>query len=130
MEHVSFTGPIYDFKAKMNAYASCDVFVLPSSYEGTSQALFEAMSQAKPIVSTKRGGIPYQVSDGKEALLVEYNDSKALGKAILTLLDDKKLAEELGSCAHEKVKNFVYSKLVRQIEEIYLDALKENKRGM
>jgi glycosyltransferase involved in cell wall biosynthesis len=119
-----FTGPIYDFKVKMGAYAAADVFVLPSGYEGTSQAIFEAMAQARPIVATNRGGIPFQVEDGKEAILVEYGNVTSIATVILRLLDNRKLSESLGERAKEKVKNFTYPVLVDQLEEIYRDILK------
>jgi glycosyltransferase involved in cell wall biosynthesis len=124
-DKVVFTGPIYDFDSKMQAYASCDVFTLPSSYEGTSQAIFEAMSQSRPIVATKKGGIPFQVTNEKEARLVDYNDPEYFKKTILMLLTNKKLAKDLGSNAYEKVKNFTYSKLAKQIEQIYTDEMEK-----
>jgi len=122
-EKVLFTGPIYDFTTKMQAYATADVFVMPSGYEGTSQAIFEAMAQARPIVATNRGGIPYQVRHEKEALLVDYENEKALASAILRLLRDKKLASLLGENARKRVRKFTYSVLVNQIERIYEEML-------
>lgn len=125
LDHMVFTGPIYDFETKMQAFAASDVFVLPSGYEGTSQSIFGAMSQARPIVATNRGGIPFQIGHQLEGLLVEYADEKALASAILRLLDDKKFAISLGLKAKEKVKGFTYSILAKQIEDIYLDMVKE-----
>jgi len=104
------------------------VFVLPSGYEGTSQSIFGAMAQARPIVATNRGGIPFQIRHQEEGLLVEYADKKALASAILRLLDDKKFAIGLGLKAKQKVKRFTYSILARQIEDIYLDMVKEKGR--
>jgi len=118
-ENLVFTGPIYDFKTKMQAYAAADVFVLPSGYEGTSQAIFEAMAQGKSIVATNRGGIPFQVEHEKEAILIEYEDKKALASAVLRLLNDRAFAVKLGTMARKKVKSFTYTVLVSQIEEIY-----------
>ncbi|MDG6994372.1 MAG: glycosyltransferase family 4 protein [Nitrososphaerota archaeon] len=114
-----FTGPIYDLQKKMQAYASCDLFVLPTTYEGTSQAIFEAMSQARPIVSTSVGGIPSQIKSGREGLLVEYGDESALREAALDLLTNRKKAEALGQAAREKVKSFTYPVLASRLEEIY-----------
>lgn len=122
-ENLLFTGPIYDFKTKMQAYAAADVFVMPSGYEGTSQAIFEAMAQAKPIVATNRGGIPFQVEHEKEALLFEYGDENALASAVLTLLENRQLASLLGRNAKGKVKKFTYSVLVDQLEDIYEEML-------
>ncbi|MEM2921989.1 MAG: glycosyltransferase family 4 protein [Candidatus Bathyarchaeia archaeon] len=117
--NVVFTGPIYDLFEKMSAYASCDVFVMPSGYEGTSQSIFEAMSQAKPIVATNRGGIPFQVEDGKEALLVEFGDERGIANSILKLLSDTETANEMGERARRKVETFTYPALARRVEEIY-----------
>jgi len=128
LDHMVFTGPIYDFETKMQAFATSDVFVLPSGYEGTSQSIFGAMAQARPIVATNRGGIPFQIRHEKEGLLVEYANEKALASAILRLLDDKKFAIDLGLKAKEKVKGFTYSILAKQIEDIYIDMVKEKGR--
>jgi len=123
-DHLIFTGPIYDFKTKMQAYAAADVFVLPSGYEGTSQAIFEAMAQARPIVATNRGGIPFQVENGKEAVLIDYGDFKALAEAVSRLLEDREFALRLGLRAKEKVKEFTYPLLANQIEELYNEVAK------
>ena len=114
-----FTGAIYDFQEKMEAYASCDVFVLPTTYEGTSQAIFEAMSQARPIVATDVGGIPSQIENEKEGLLVPSGDDSSLLDAIMRLLGDPQFAAQLGYMARTKVKNFRYSALAFNIVMIY-----------
>jgi len=120
-ENISLIGPIYDFEQKMNAYESCNVFVMPSGYEGTSQAIFEAMAHGKPIVASNRGGIPFQVEHEKEALLVEYSDVEGFSKSILRILEDPKLASCLGSRAKSKVKNFTYSVLAHQLDTLFND---------
>jgi glycosyltransferase involved in cell wall biosynthesis len=119
---VRFLGPIYDFQQKMQAYASATVFVLPTTYEGTSQAIFEAMSQAKPVVATKVGGIPYQITDGVEGFLVEYGDSRALAGKIAEVLKDPVLAAELGRRGKERVQGNRYSVLTANLEKIYEQA--------
>lgn len=119
---VFFTGPIYGFEEKMEAYASCDVFVLPTTYEGTSQAVFEAMSQARPIVATAVGGIPFQIESGKEGTLVPYGDLPALAAGIESMLNNPELAAELGANARAKVsRSFRYSMLASNMAEIYRD---------
>jgi glycosyltransferase involved in cell wall biosynthesis len=128
LDHLVFTGPIYDFETKMQAFAASDVFVLPSGYEGTSQAIFGAMAQARPIVATNRGGIPFQIGHEQEGLLVEYANERALASAILRLLDDNEFAIGLGLKAKEKVKSFTYSILANQIENIYFDMAKNKER--
>jgi len=123
-KNVFFVGPEYDFTRKMQAYAACDVFVMPTTYEGTSQAIFEAMSQGKPIVATSVGGIPFQIENGREGILVPYGDDRALKQAVVRVLRDKTLAEALGSSARRKVESFTYPVLASGIEKIYEEVVR------
>lgn len=125
-EHVTFTGMISDFKEKMEAYSSCDAFCLPTSYEGTSQAIFEAMTQGKPIVATRTGGIPYQVEDGREGYLVEYGNVDALADALVRVLKDGQMAAEMGAFARKKAMEFQYPNLAVGLQSIYQEILQNN----
>ena len=121
---VRFTGPIYDTREKMQAYAACDVFCLPSGYEGTSQSIFQAMAQGKPVVATDAGGIPFQVNHKVEGLLVPYGDPTALSTSILQLLEDHNLARRMGNAAKRKVERFCYDRLAEQMKGIYEGLIK------
>ncbi|HZW57121.1 MAG TPA: glycosyltransferase family 4 protein [Nitrososphaerales archaeon] len=127
-KNVYLLGPIYEYVEKMKAYASCDVFALPTSYEGTSQAIFEAMSQARPIISTNTGGIPFQIEDGKEGILLPYGDNSQLLRSIERLVEDRDFASKLGNSAKEKVKAFRYSTLASELFRIYESTVKGKLR--
>ena len=47
--------------------AACDVFALPSLYEGTSLAVLEAMAARRPVVSSAIGGTDELIDDGEPA---------------------------------------------------------------
>ena len=121
---VTFTGMISDFKEKMEAYSSCDLFCLPTSYEGTSQAIFEAMTQGKPIVATRTGGIPYQLDGGDSGFLVDYGDVKGLAQAMAATLRDSSKARELGAHARMRVAGFQYPILASDMLSIYEEIVK------
>jgi glycosyltransferase involved in cell wall biosynthesis len=123
---VHFLGPIYDFEEKMEAYSSCDVFALPTSYEGTSQSIFEAMAQGKPVVSTSVGGVPYQLTDGVEGRLVPYSNPEALSSAIIEILGNRGLAFEMGTLGRKRVESQKYSVLAGELEGIYQEAKPPN----
>ncbi|MDA4136362.1 MAG: glycosyltransferase family 4 protein [Thaumarchaeota archaeon] len=116
---VHFPGPIYDFEEKMQAYASSDVFVLPTAFEGTSQAIFEAMAQGKPVVATRVGGIPSQLTDGEEGFLVEHADPGALAAKVIEVLKTPGLASEMGKKGRQKVEAHRYSILASNLVKIY-----------
>lgn len=92
----------------LDMYALCDVFVLPAIHipgdmEGFGIVLAEANAAGKPVVSSRIGGIPDAVQDGKSAILVQPEDWKAFTKAILELLGDEVLRKEMGVNGQEFV---------------------------
>lgn len=116
---VRFTGMISDFEEKMQAYSACDVFVLPTSYEGTSQAIFEAMSQGRPVVASRVGGVPYQVEDGRQGYLVDYGSIQALSDRVARVLKGGDEIQEMARQARARAEDFRYSKLVRGLLSVY-----------
>jgi glycosyltransferase involved in cell wall biosynthesis len=90
---------------------SLGVFVLPckqdeqGDVDGIPVVLMEAMLSGVPVVSTKLSGIPELVVHMKTGLLVSQNNSDALAKAILRILDDDTLRVTLVDNAVDKVKN-------------------------
>jgi glycosyltransferase involved in cell wall biosynthesis len=118
--NVRIMEPIYEHVSKMQAFASCDIFVLPTSYEGTSQSIFEAMAQGKPVVSTRTGGIPFQVDDGVDGILLPLPVSVSqLGDTLVELLSDKHKAHTISVNAKQKAAKFTYNSLVDKLLGIY-----------
>jgi len=83
--------------------AACDVFALPSLYEGSSLAVLEAMAAGIPIVSSAIGGTDELIDDGRSGLLVPPGDAKALAAALRQLLGDAELRRDLADRARERV---------------------------
>lgn len=77
-----------------------DIFCLPSyANEGVPQALLQAMLSGLPIVSTPVGSILEAVTNNISALIVPPKDVVALSKSLQRLIDDQKLAHQLGTSA-------------------------------
>src|SRR5206468_2827166 len=68
--------------------ALCDVFVMPSLWEGLPMAVLEAMVAGKPIVASRIAGIPEAIVDGAEGLLVPPGEVEPLADALRSLLLD------------------------------------------
>ncbi|MFN8111206.1 MAG: glycosyltransferase [Thermoleophilia bacterium] len=69
------------------AYASADVFCLPSATETFGQVVTEAAASALPVVVTDRGGAREAVRDGATGLVVPSGDEGALASALVALAD-------------------------------------------
>lgn len=63
-------------------YQECDVFCLPSIYEGFPNVICEAMSCGKPIVCSNVCDNPQIVENGKNGFLFNPNDVKDIAKCI------------------------------------------------
>ena len=82
--------------------AHAEVLIQVSDAEGVSRILREAMLLKLPIVSFAISGTKSLLSDGKEALLVEYDDLDSFSEAVSTCLEDPAMARALGEAAFKK----------------------------
>ncbi|MFA5022557.1 MAG: glycosyltransferase family 4 protein [Patescibacteria group bacterium] len=97
-----------------------DLYVLPSVKEGFSYTILEAMQAGLPIIATKVGGIPEMINDNINGLLVKPADPNTLAQAIIDLLENKKLADQLGSQAKiDADKKFSLEKMTKETEKVY-----------
>jgi glycosyltransferase involved in cell wall biosynthesis len=82
-----------------------DIFVLPSLEEGSgSLSMLEAMQSGLAIVASNIDGIPEDVTDGLEGLLVEPENVSALSDALEKLLVDNELLDQFKLRAEERFK--------------------------
>ena len=83
------------------AYASADLFVLPSRYEGYGIVYAEALARGLPIVACDAGPVPDLV--GREAaVLVQPDDKEALSAALDLLLGDPALRARMSAAASRR----------------------------
>ncbi len=115
--NIIFTGYRSDIPELVNVM---DVAVLPSLSEGFSNALLEYMAMSKPIVATNVGGNAEALLDRQTGLIVPPGDPDALRDAIMTLLDKRKLAEDMGLAARKRLEEvFSLDRMVQEMETLY-----------
>lgn len=84
-------------------YAACDVFALPSRYEGNARVLAEAAAAAKPAVTTDVSGARDTVLDAVSGYVVPVGRPDLLAARLLDLLADPEQAAAMGRRAREHV---------------------------
>jgi len=99
-DRVRFMGFRHDVA---NCLAAFDVFVLPSLMEGMGTSLLDALAAERPVVATRVGGIPEVITDGETGLLVEPGSEAPLAAAVVRLLSDRRLAEQLAERGRARV---------------------------
>ncbi|MBU2257750.1 MAG: glycosyltransferase family 4 protein, partial [Candidatus Omnitrophica bacterium] len=100
---VTITGTVaYD---QVKSYLGvCDVFILPSLYEGLPLALIEAMASRRAVIFSDLPSAGSIIKDGEDGLLVKPADSVSLARAIFRLYKDRSLRDLLGHNAKKRAE--------------------------
>jgi glycosyltransferase involved in cell wall biosynthesis len=95
----------------------CDLFVLPSLYEGMSNAAMEAMAYGKPVILTNVNGAGELIPDDGKGVLIPARDPEAIAAEVKRLMGDEALRTRLGMEAKAHIAgNFPVSGMIRNIE--------------
>lgn len=115
--HVLLTGFRPDALGLMKSF---DIFAMSSITEGLGSAVLEAMACERPVVSTRAGGLPEVVDDGRTGLLVPPHDEPALAHAIVELLGDASKRAAMGAAGRARVVDaFSVETMVTKTLEVY-----------
>jgi phosphatidylinositol alpha-1,6-mannosyltransferase len=92
-------------------YHACAFFALPTGMaegghvEGFGLVFAEAAAYGKPSVAGQSGGVPDAVLHEETGLLVPPGDTHATADAIIRLLNDTSLRDQLGAAAKARVED-------------------------
>ncbi len=116
-ERVRLLGERSDTRILMQA---ADLLVLPSSEEGLSNVLLEAMGSGLPVIATAVGGSPELIDDGVTGRLLPSGDAAALSAIIGALADDAEERRRLASSARAAAEvRFTLGAMVEHSARIY-----------
>lgn len=103
-----------------NYIAAADVLCLPSYREGFGLVIIEAAAMGVPAVCSRIYGITDAVEDGKTGLLFPAGDAAALTQALLKLLEDRDLRQQMGEAARVRaLELFPSQKIVGEMLALY-----------
>lgn len=103
-----FTGMLQGEELSQ-AYASGDVFIMPSESETLGLVVLEAMSSGLPVVAARAGGIPDIIPDeqqGKTGYLFNPGDLEDCLSKLEPLLQDSTLRETIGKAARVEMEKY------------------------
>jgi len=107
-------------------YQTADVFCAPATgSESFGIILLEAMAVGKPIVASNIEGYASVISDGVDGQLVPPKDSESLAQALITLLNDESLRQEMGAKGRAKALKYGWDSIARTILDYYKRVLSE-----
>ena len=109
-----------------NFYSHGDVFVLPSTsreQEGFGIVLLEAMAAGVAVVTTDIVGTARDILENSSGMIVPAGDEAALADAIISILQNKELAQLMGENGRKLVsRNYDWRIIAEKIIGIYTAA--------
>lgn len=111
-------------EAVAQLFQSASIVVCPYIEASQSGVLAIANSFGKPVVATTVGGIPEMIEHGKTGLLVPPRDAKSLADAIVTLLQNQSLQQEMRANALRKAQHELsWKTIASQTMQVYQQAV-------
>lgn len=105
---------------KSNLYKLCNIFLLPSLFEGLPMSLLEAMSYGMVPVVTPVGSIKDVVTNGENGIIVKDKPAAEIADAIKLLVSDKLMMKQLGENAADCIKqNYDPEKYIGELNKMY-----------
>ncbi len=131
---VTFLSDLTD-QDLIQLYRKCKVFALlpredrRDHFEGFGLVYLEANSCGKPVVGTRSGGVPDAVLDGVTGFLVPPDNPQKAAEAILKLLRDEKLRQDMGKAGRKWAQEHDWSRIIGHYFQVYKKAMEGNRKG-
>lgn len=125
-EHAVLTGFVTDGELRA-LYESAAVFVFPSLTEGFGLPPVEAMHFGTPVVSARAGAMPEVCGDA--VLLVDPDDPRAFRSAILSILENDLVSEDLAGKGRARAQQLTWEHAGQRLYAIISSLLEEDARN-
>ena len=100
----------------------CDLFVLCSDFEGLPMSIIEALTFAKPVVSSKVGGVT-EILDGRNGFAVN-NETEDFAMAIANVLDNDNYCAFSKEARKTYEEKFTLELMVDGYDKLYYTVIK------
>lgn len=105
MPGVHWLGRIENREELRGRLLESTLFVMPSLFEPYGHAFTEAMGMGLPVVAANHCAMPEIVHDNVSGLLVPPREVQPLAEALIRLLADPALAQQMGHAANRDIQH-------------------------
>ena len=110
---------------KQKYLRECNIFVLPTYFEGLPVSLLEGMAYGCACIATRVGSIPQIMENNKEGLLINPKSKEELMAVISYYFENPMEQEKMGAKAEEKIRagyeiKASVEKLIRLYSEVFV----------
>lgn len=93
-------------------YTLAEVFVYPSHYEGFGLPVLEAMNLGTPVIASSSSSLPEVIGDA--GLLINPDEPMELAEAILQVISNSQLQQDLIVKGRQRATNFSWEKTAQE----------------
>lgn len=121
-ERSHFRSRIYfvdfvDVENLARLYNIASIFMYPSLYEGFGLPILEAQACGCPVITSSLSSMPETAGDG--AILVDPSNQFEIEQAMVRLLSNPQLADEMRKKGFENLRRFSWERCARETNRIY-----------
>jgi glycosyltransferase involved in cell wall biosynthesis len=111
-----------------SAYASADLFVLPSRTETLGLVLLEAMAAGCPVVACRAGGVPDAVEHGVTGFLFDPDDHDSLVATVRQAWNSKGQLETIRRNARQDVERHSWVRATSELRQLYCQVIHDKAK--
>jgi len=111
-----------DAEDLVGVYQGASLFTLVSTNEGFGLPIIEAMAAGIPVVCSNVASLPEVAGDA--AIMIDPYDKTEISQAILQVLSDNNLSDDLIKKGSERIKQFTWKKSAEKFEKVINDIMK------
>jgi len=104
----------------INRLKEMDVFVFPTTFEGSSTAVFQAMALKLPVITTRNSGTI--LKHGESCEIVETGNLSGLIQSMDKVFRNREYREKIANCAYELSKGYSWDDYRQRLTQILQEA--------
>lgn len=115
---VRFVGQVPNTEI-YNYLSNADIMLSASRADNMPVSLLEAMNAGLLVISSRVGGVPYMIEDGKTGLLFESDNANELADKMLWALEHPEETNNMIIAAQTEVQKYSWENVKQQLMKIY-----------
>ena len=116
---VTFVGQVPNDKI-YDYFAKASIMLSAPKIDNMPVSILEAMNAGLLVISSRVGGVPYMIEDGKTGLLFESENSNDLADKMLWALEHSKETDNMILAAQKEVQKYSLENVKQQLFKVYL----------
>lgn len=115
------------FAGRMSQYeffSQIDVLIVPSTiHEALGRVILEAYAYGRPVIASRRGGIPEIVDENYTGFLFDPDESDELAALMRKVINDRSLIQNMSSKCISKFSEFLPKSILSRYMNMYREAV-------